>query len=338
MTIKVKKSGLLTSIQDLGRYGFQKYGVIASGAMDTLSCRIANMLVGNSENDAAVEITMLGAHFEFQSDSLISICGGDLSPVLNDRPAKMWRPLFVKKGSFLTFGGAKKGCRAYLAAAGGFDVPEVMGSRSTYLRAGIGGYEGRAIASGDRLLFGKMSELSTRLFERFFDSATYSEIKWSASPEFFPFLREDESVRVIKGRQYDDFTEKSKSMIFSEPFTITPKSDRMGYRMEGPKLTLVNKAEMISEAVSFGTIQVPADGNPIILLADRQTTGGYPKIAQVASVDLPYLSQFKPGEIVQFKEISLGEAQELLIDRERRLQHFKQGLLLKVSQGDEKDA
>ena len=200
MTIKVKKSGLLTSIQDLGRYGSQKYGVIASGAMDTLSHRIANMLVGNSENEATVEMTMLGAHFEFQSDSLISICGGDLSPVLNDRPANMWRPLFVKKGSLLTFGGAKKGCRAYLAAAGGFDVPEVMGSKSTYLRAGIGGYEGRAIESGDRLSFGKMSEHSSRLFERFFDSAPYSEIEWFASPEFIPFLRADESVRVIKGR------------------------------------------------------------------------------------------------------------------------------------------
>jgi antagonist of KipI len=331
MTIKVKKSGLLTSIQDLGRYGSQKYGVIASGAMDTLSHRIANMLVGNSENEATVEMTMLGAHFEFQSDSLISICGGDLSPVLNDRPAKMWRPLFVKKGSLLTFGRAKKGCRGYLAAAGGFDVPEVMGSKSTYLRAGIGGYEGRAIESGDRLSFGKMSEQSIRLFERFFDSAPYSELEWFASPEFIPFLREDESVRVIKGRQYDDFTEKSKSMIFSEPYKITPQSDRMGYRMEGPKLSLENKAEMISEAVTFGTIQVPADGNPIILLADRQTTGGYPKIAQVASVDLPYLSQFKPGEVVQFKEVSLDEAQKLLIESERRLKHLKQGLHLKTS-------
>lgn len=331
MTIKVKKSGLLTSIQDLGRYGSQKYGVITSGAMDILSHRIANMLVGNSENEATVEMTMLGAHFEFQADSLISICGGDLSPVLNDRPAKMWRPLFVKKGSLLTFGGAKKGCRAYLAAAGGFDVPEVMGSKSTYLRAGIGGYEGRAIESGDRLSFGKMSEQSSRLFERFFDSSSYSEIEWFASPEFIPFLRADESVRVIKGRQFDDFTEKSKSMIFSEPFKITPQSDRMGYRMEGPKLSLEIKAEMISEAVTFGTIQVPADGNPIILLADRQTTGGYPKIAQVASVDLPYLSQFKPGEVVQFKEVSLDEAQKLLIDRERRLKHLKQGLLLKTS-------
>ncbi|MCM3595781.1 biotin-dependent carboxyltransferase family protein [Metabacillus idriensis] len=329
--MKVNKSGLLTSIQDLGRYGSQKYGVIASGAMDTLSHRIANMLVGNSENEAAVEMTMLGAHFEFQSDSMISICGGDLSPILNDRPAKMWRPLFVKKGSLLTFGGAKKGCRAYLAVAGGIEVPEVMGSKSTYLRAGIGGYEGRAIENGDILSVGKMSEQSIKLHEALHDSALYSEIEWSASPEFIPFLREDESVRVIKGRQFEDFSEESKSMIFSETFKITPKSDRMGYRMEGPKLTLEDKTEMISEAVSFGTIQVPADGNPIILLADRQTTGGYPKIAQVASVDLPYLAQFKPGEVVRFKEISLEEAQELLIDRERRLHLLKQGMLLKLN-------
>ncbi|TDL83110.1 biotin-dependent carboxyltransferase family protein [Peribacillus frigoritolerans] len=331
MTIKVNKSGLLTSIQDLGRYGSQKYGVIASGAMDTLSHRIANMLVGNSENEAAIEMTLIGAHFEFQSDSMISVCGGDLSPILNDRPAKMWKPLFVKKGSLLSFGGAKKGCRAYLAVAGGIEVPEVMGSKSTYLRAGIGGYEGRAIENGDILSVGKMSEQSIKLHEALHDSALYSEIEWSASPEFIPFLREDESVRVIKGRQFEDFSEESKSMIFSETFKITPNSDRMGYRMEGPQLTLEDKTEMISEAVSFGTIQVPADGNPIILLADRQTTGGYPKIAQVASVDLPYLAQFKPGEVVRFKEISLEEAQELLIDRERRLQLLKQGMLLKLN-------
>jgi antagonist of KipI len=138
-------------------------------------------------------------------------------------------------------------------------------------------------------------------------------------------------VRVIKGRQFDDFSEESKSMIFTESYKITPNSDRMGYRMDGPLLSLEEKTEMISEAVSFGTIQVPADGNPIILLADRQTTGGYPKIAQVASVDLPYLAQFKPGEVVRFKEISLEEAQELLLDIERRLQLFKQGLMLKLN-------
>ncbi|MGG4489158.1 biotin-dependent carboxyltransferase family protein [Metabacillus idriensis] len=331
MTIKVNKSGLLTSIQDLGRYGSQQYGVIASGAMDTLSHRIANMLVGNSENEAAIEMTMLGSHFEFQSDSLISICGGDLSPILNDRPAKMWRPLIVKKGGLLKFGGAKKGCRAYLAVAGGIGVPEVMGSKSTYLRAGIGGYEGRAIENGDILSIGEMSAQSIKLHESLLDSAPHSEIEWSASPEFIPFLREDDFVRVIKGRQFDDFSEESKSMIFTESYKITPNSDRMGYRMDGPLLSLEEKTEMISEAVSFGTIQVPADGNPIILLADRQTTGGYPKIAQVASVDLPYLAQYKPGQVVRFKEISLEEAQELLLDIERRLQLFKQGLMLKLN-------
>lgn len=328
MTITVKKSGLLSTIQDLGRYGSQKYGVIASGAMDTLSHRISNMLVGNHEHEAAIEMTLLGAHFEFQKDSLISICGADMSPVLNDKLVRMWRPILVKKGSILTFSSAKHGCRAYLAVAGGFDVPEVMDSKSTYLRAGIGGFNGRALKNGDILSIGEMSSQAKKQLDA---APSFSELDWSVSSEFFPIQQEERHIRVIKGRQFDDFSEESKVNFFTERFEITPQSDRMGYRMKGPVLKLEKEAEMISEAVSFGTIQVPSEGNPIVLLADRQTTGGYPKIAQIASVDLPFISQLKPGESVQFIEISLDEAQQLFLDREKKIQQLKLGLLLKTS-------
>ncbi|WP_191561517.1 biotin-dependent carboxyltransferase family protein [Metabacillus idriensis] len=331
MTITIKKSGLLSTIQDSGRYGSQQYGVIASGAMDTLSLRIANMLVGNHEHEAAIEMTLLGAHFEFQKDSLISICGGDMSPVLNDQPIRMRRPIIVKKGSILTFSSAKLGCRAYVAVAGGFDVPEVMGSKSTYLRAGIGGFNGRALKNGDILSIGEMSLQAKKQLEAYNPSLSLSEIDWSVSSEFFPFQQQERHIRVIKGRQFDDFSEESKANFFSERFEITPQSDRMGYRMKGPVLKLDKEQEMISEAVSFGTIQVPSEGNPIVLLADRQTTGGYPKIAQIASIDLPFISQLKPGESVQFIEISLDEAQQLYLNREKKIQQLKQGLLLKTS-------
>ncbi|WP_203290223.1 biotin-dependent carboxyltransferase family protein [Metabacillus sp. cB07] len=333
MTMLVKKPGLLTTVQDIGRYGYQKYGVIVSGSMDTLSHRIANLLVGNDEHEAVIEMTMIGARFEFQDDALISICGGDFSPTIDSRPVKMWRPVLIRKGSILSFGHVKKGCRAYLAAAGGYLTPKIMGSKSTYLRAGIGGVDGRALETGDVIEIGGRSPFADFWFSQLQKREPYTELHWSVSPEFHPFVREEEKVQLLKGRQYGDFSEESKKALFSEPFKITPQSDRMGYRLEGPKLSLQKKEEMISEAVSFGTIQVPSDGNPIILLADRQTTGGYAKIGQAASIDLPYLAQLKPGDSIHFKEISIDEAQKQLLEREKMLHHFKEGLHLKLHAG-----
>jgi antagonist of KipI len=334
--IKIIKPGLLTTIQDLGRYGFQKFGVIVSGVMDCLSYRIANLLVGNEENAPTLEITMVGPVIEFESNALISICGGDLSPSIDGKFVPLWRPVFVKKGSQLRFGPCKSGCRSYLAVAGGFDVPRVMGSASTYLRAGIGGFKGRPLKAGDELKLSPPNHRSARMIHYFsarLEDRKFVGTKWSVSAEFIPISNQTPFIRVIKGRQYPLFSKESQKNFFREPFEITTQSDRMGYRLKGPVLSLVSAEEMISEAVNFGTIQVPPDGNPIVLLADRQTTGGYPKIGQVATVDLPYIAQLKPSDKIKFVEISHEEAQILYLEREREIQQLKRALSLKIERG-----
>ncbi|WHY64106.1 biotin-dependent carboxyltransferase family protein [Cytobacillus firmus] len=335
--IKVLKPGLLSSIQDLGRTGYQKFGVIASGAMDPFSHRMANLLSGNEENDPALEITMMGPTLTFEEDTLISICGGDLSPSINGQPIRTWRSVFVKKGSELKFGGCQKGCRAYLAVSGGFDVPEVMNSKSTYLRAGIGGFKGRALKAGDVLETGKPSLQSLKmkdyLSKQLLDKV-FIENDWGIASKLIPETVGNPEIRITRGRQFDLFTHESRIQLFNHAFEVTAQSDRMGYRLKGSVLALSEHAEQISEAVNFGSIQVPPDGNPIVLLADRQTTGGYPKIGQVAAVDLPLLAQAKPGDALRFAEISNEQAQQLLIKREMKLKELKQGIFLKTRGGN----
>ncbi|MRX74123.1 5-oxoprolinase/urea amidolyase family protein [Bacillus lacus] len=331
--IKIIRPGLLTSIQDLGRYGYQKYGVIASGAMDQLSHRIANLLAGNDENEPAIEITLMGPLIEFQVDAFISICGGDLSPSIDGKPVRTWRLLFVKSGSRLSFGAPVSGSRAYLAVSGGLSIEKVMNSRSTYLRAEIGGYEGRPLEQGDILKTRNSSSISPRAAEHLMGKASgksFAEMEWTVAPEFLPALHGRTSIRVLKGRQHHLFSESSRKAFFSEHFAVTPQSDRMGSRLKGASLELSKPQELISEAVSFGTIQVPAEGNPIVLLADRQTTGGYPKIGQIASVDLPVFAQTKPGDEILFREISHEEAQQLYLKREQELKHLKHAIRLKL--------
>lgn len=331
--IHVVKPGLLSTVQDLGRYGYQKYGVIVSGSMDPIAHRISNWLVGNDENEAVIEMTLTGPVLEFQETSLISICGGDLSPSIDGQPVPLWRSVLVKEGSTLKFGGCKSGARSYLALAGGVDAPSVMNSRSTYLRAGIGGYGGRSLKEGDLLHSGEVLDDSQEIIEYltpYLEDAHFTEIDWSISSEFISIHRSQKAIRVMEGPEFPLFTEDSRQAFFEKPFKVSPQSDRMGYRLEGTTLELEQDTDMISEAVSFGTIQVPSDGNPIILLADRQTTGGYPRIGQIASVDLPLIAQTKPGEELSFTVITHEEAQKLLIDREKQLRHLKQGIALKL--------
>jgi antagonist of KipI len=320
--LKIIKSGLQTTVQDLGRYGFQKYGVIASGAMDPYAHRLANLLVGNDENSATLEIALVGPVIRFETDMFIALCGGDLSPTIDGKEVDLWRPLAVKKGSQLAFGAPKTGCRCYLAVSGGISVPEVMNSRSTYLRAEIGGFHGRALKAGDLVEIDPVSLERLAVFRK----AVAKESDWHVPSPRYPA---EPVVRMMKGRQFELFDEESKQRIFTEFFSVSSNSDRMGYRLEGALLSLEEPAELISEAVAFGSIQVPADGNPIVLLADRQTTGGYPKIGQVASVDLPLLSQLKPGERLKFQEITLEEAQRLWILQEQKIRQLKISIQLK---------
>lgn len=319
--LKILKNGLQTTVQDLGRTGFQKYGVIASGAMDPFAHRLANLLVGNNEQSATLEITLVGPVIEFTEDALIALCGGDLSPQLDGSAVRTWRTLTVHKGSTLTFGEPRIGARCYLAISGGIDVPAVMGSRSTYLRAGIGGFQGRALEKGDVLPIGEITQQQEALQQH-----SENEFDWLLSPaRYF----EEPVTRMMPGRQFDLFDEDSKKRIFSETFKVSANSDRMGYRLEGTSLSLETPAELISEAVAFGSVQVPADGNPIVLLADRQTTGGYPKIGQVASVDLPLISQLKQGQRLRFKTISVADAQQRWVEQEQSIRQIEAAIQLK---------
>ncbi|TWT02517.1 biotin-dependent carboxyltransferase family protein [Planomicrobium sp. CPCC 101079] len=320
--LKIIKSGLQTTVQDLGRYGFQKYGVIASGAMDPYAHRLANLLVGNEENAPTLEITLVGPVIQFERDLFIALCGGELSPKIDGQKVDAWRPLAVRKGSQLTFGAPKTGCRCYLAVSGGISVPEVMNSRSTYLRAEIGGYQGRALKANDLVEINPTPAWQLAAF----DKALSKESDWQVPA---PHYSMEPVVRIMRGRQYELFNEESQSTIFTDFFSVSSNSDRMGYRLEGATLSLKEPGELISEAVAFGSIQVPADGNPIVLLADRQTTGGYPKIGQVASIDLPLISQLKPGDRLRFQEISLKEAQRLWTEQEQRIRQLKISIQLK---------
>lgn len=332
MSIKVCRPGLLTSIQDLGRYGFQKYGVITSGAMDVTSLRIANLLVGNEEGEAALEVTLMGTSLLFEEDLLIAITGGNLSATIDGEPIPLWRPVYVKKGSFLLFKACQSGCRAYVAVSGGFAVDVVMNSKSTYLRGIIGGYKGRALKEGDILQCNEMPQRAVELFQQLKNkvcSQQFTTANWHVNPEAFIEIRKNAVIRVIRGGEFERFTSSSQAQFFEQDFQITPMSDRMGYRISGQTLQLKESFELISEAVSHGTIQVPKDGNPIILLADRQTIGGYPKIAQVATVDLPLIAQLKPGEKLRFKEITLEEAEQLYLENEQKMEQLKAGLLLR---------
>jgi len=327
--ITIIKPGLLSSIQDLGRYGYQKYGVITSGAMDPFAHRLANLLVGNKENKPTIEITLLGPVIQFEQDSLISICGGDFSPTINGKLLRAWRTVLVKKGSQLKFGKARTGCRAYLSVAGGFSIPTIMESQSTYLRAKIGGFHGRSLQKGDQIMFDSPSRLSLKMIHQLSKNLTdqpFDEMNWTITSDLIPNLKINPTIRVMKGLQYKLFTNKSQEAFFTKPFTVTTQSDRMGYRLQGPHLELEQANEMISEAVSFGTIQVPAEGNPIVLLADRQTTGGYPKIGQVATVDLSSIAQAKPGDRIHFSKITHEEAQLLFLELETKINQLKHGI------------
>ncbi len=326
MSLRVIKSGLLTSIQDLGRKGFQQHGVIVSGAMDGHSLRIANMLVGNEEGEAALEITLMGPTIKVEKNCLISITGGNLSPTIDNQAVPMWKPILVEKGSILRFEGCKSGCRAYLAVAGGLAIPEVMASKSTYLRAGIGGYMGRALKADDVLEFNEPSKIiGARALK-----GSFSFPKWFVNDkEFMPGGKP--LIRFIDGSQYEYFTDFSKDSFEAGAFKVSNQSDRMGYRLSGPTLELKDNGELLSEAVTNGSVQVPPDGNPIILLADSQTTGGYPKIAQVITADLPSIAQVKPGESLQFSRVTLKEAERLLLQKERQLKELQVSISLALN-------
>ncbi|RHW37593.1 biotin-dependent carboxyltransferase family protein [Lysinibacillus yapensis] len=329
MSITVLHPGLLATIQDLGRFGSQKYGVIVGGAMDAYSLRIANMLVGNEENEAVLELTILGTSIQFESDHLVAITGGDLQPTIDGETAPMWRPIYIRKGSILKFKSAVSGCRAYLAFAGGIEVPKIMGSKSTYLRAAIGGFNGRALQKGDKLLVGSPN---SNISHAFINQLKRNNEHFTWSINFTQLLSFPNSftIRFIRGSEYERFQVSSQQTFQTKQYVITTQADRMGYRLDGETLQLSEQFDLLSEGVTYGTIQVPSSGQPIILMADRQTTGGYPKIGQVITADLPILSQMQPLSKIFFKEATLEKAESLLMEKENILNQIASGIVIKA--------
>lgn len=341
MTIIVERAGMLTTVQDLGRYGYQRYGVSVSGAMDPYACTVANLLVGNAASAALLEFTLTGASLTFTEPALIAICGADMQPTVHGEPLPTWRPVHIKQDTLLEFGAARQGVRAYLAVAGGLQVKKRMKSSSTYLSAGIGGYEGRALREGDLLEIGPPGPLSRRIAAHVQHSADRSDrgnsdqlrfqaARWSVGHSARPPYAVNRRLRYTDGIHVELFAEESLEDFMRESYRVSPRTDRMGCRLNGRRLRLKQPTEIWSEAVTFGTVQVPPDGEPIILTADRQTTGGYPVIGQIISVDLPLLAQTPIGEEISFERVTVREAQRLLLEARRDLELLRKGVRMMI--------
>jgi len=305
VTLKVLDPGLLTTVQDRGRHGWARYGVPPSGPMDAAAAAAANALVDNLADAALLEITLTGPALWPRRDLLIAICGAAFEVWAGALQVPMWHAVYVRAGHVIRFGTRQAGARAYLAVAGGIDAPLFLGSRATYLPGSFGGWRGRALLRGDVLPIGP--DPAGRPPHRL---AAEAGRAWSRSRR--PGYTATPTLRVVLGPQDDAFTAEAIARFLGETYTLTSASDRMGIRLQGTPLTHKSAAGIISDGVVNGSVQVPPDGQPIVMMADHQTTGGYPKIATVIRPDLPLLAQCLPGDTVRFAAVTLEEAQTLL--------------------------
>jgi antagonist of KipI len=315
MTLRVAKPGLLTTVQDRGRYGLQHLGIVPCGAMDPVAHALANALVGNDPGEATLELTVIGPELRFGRDALIALCGAEFGASLDKRALPRDRPLLARAGSRLVCGRAERGSRAYLAIAGGIVLEPVLGSRSTYLPARFGGLDGRALRAGDTLpLAPDAAELAHARYARLAAGATRREgidtVRWSA-PSLTLLEREPIVVHAMEGRHFGMFGAAAQRVFFDATWRVAPESNRMGFRLAGPSLAADKAGELLSGPTCLGTVQVPANGAPIALMADHQTTGGYPKIAEIATADAPRLAQLAPGGTLRFARCTLEDALEL---------------------------
>jgi KipI family sensor histidine kinase inhibitor len=311
--VEVVRPGALTTIQDLGRPGWQRFGVPRGGAVDQQAARIANLLVGNSENAPVLEGALTGPELWFHQDTWVAVTGAAV------RGVPGWRPLLIGAGERLRLAELTQGARVYVAVAGGFQVPRILGGAGTMLRAKVGGFHGRSLAVGDQLMIGVPERIGKGTARN-----------WAVAREFWTPGGREITVRFVRGRQWTWFDEAGRATFKREAFRVTMQSDRMGLRLGGSPVTLSHAAEMVSEGVVFGTVQVPPNGHPIVLLGDRQTLGGYPKIGHVITVDLPRLAQARPGDLVRFAEIPIAEAQALAIQQEADLHLLRLGIEAKM--------
>ncbi|ASN06519.1 5-oxoprolinase subunit C family protein [Virgibacillus necropolis] len=308
---EVLNPGLFTTIQDLGRSGYQKYGLAVSGSADHYSHRLANILVGNPESSAVLEVTLMGLKLLTLKNGFIVVTGGDLNFTINGSPVQSWKTIKVNEGDIIRFTGCNSGCRAYLGVAGGIYVPKVLGSRSTDTVGKIGGIDGRPLKKGDVIQVGKQPTNNFRIIKR------------RLPKELIPSYTNSVNLRVILGPQEEAFEQEAIDTFFSSKYKVTKDLDRMGCRLEGPILNHTKGADIVSEGIFFGAIQVPKNGQPIIFLVGRQSIGGYTKIGGVISVDLPKTAQVKPGDHITFEKVTVEEAHRLLKERERKFSVLK---------------
>lgn len=308
MGILIQTPGVLTTVQDLGRMGHQACGVSPSGAMDQKSTRLANILVGNRENEGVLEVTLGGAGIVFRRSNVIAICGAPAPTVLDRQPVPFYKALSVRAGQTLSFQYAPQGMRTYIAFAGGLDIPLVMGSRSTHLKSGIGGFHGRKLQQGDYIGF-----RSPRAY------LPHQELR-RVEEEHFPRSGETVSIRLLLGPQEDAFTKLGQGTLFESLYEISQNSDRMGYRLIGQPIESKNGSDIITDGIALGSVQIPPSGLPIIMMADRQTTGGYAKIATVITQDISLLAQCPPGVKLRFVQCDVETAQALRIAGRRNIE------------------
>lgn len=303
-SIVVQAPGLFTTVQDLGREGFGPMGVSPSGAADPVSLRIGNRLAGNPEGAAALEMTLVGGAFTFEAAAVIALTGADFSASIESVPLPMWSSIEIQSGKTVALGASRSGARAYLCVQGGIAVEPFLGSSSTHVLSGLGGFEGRALRKGDRLEFGATGP---------------GFRKFTVAPKMLERLQPRRVIRVTDGPQSEWFANSAWTTFCESTFRVSEQSNRMGIRLEGRPIPLDSSREMITEGVSLGAVQVPPSGQPIILFVDQQTTGGYPKIANVISADVHSLGQLRPRDVIRFQRIEMSAARYLLLEQEALL-------------------
>lgn len=339
MSVSVLTPGLLTTVQDRGRRGYAALGVGVAGPMDDVAFRLANALVGNSDDAAALEITIIGPHLRFDTAATIALTGAGFAAQIDGSSIESWRAINISAGAVLACGRARRGARGYLAVAGGFTVEPVLGSAATDVNARLGPFGGRALAMHDTLWFaagalqahpgqlsvGALQARPGRRYENLVAVAPLvllqnpSASAWSLDPR--PWFDPDPHgpIRMIRGSHFDTLDHASREALFTAPFRIAADSNRVGFRLDGRHLAFAGPLELVSEPVGFGTVQLPHGGQPIALMAEHPTTGGYPRIGQIAAIDLSRLAQRRPGDPVRFVEIDLDQAQTRYLAREREL-------------------
>lgn len=322
MSLKIIKAGIQDSVQDMGRYGYQPLGINPGGAMDKFSAQVANMLVGNAINKAVIELHFPASVYIFDRPAFIAISGADFSPSINGEKIPSNHPVLVNKNSILQFNKAARGARAYLAIHGGISVPQWLGSSSTHLKAGLGGHHGRALQKNDELFFAASDLASSFLKER-----EFMVFPWQADDNWGDVTGE---IYILPGNEWERLTSSSKENFVMTSYVITNQSDRMGYRLNNIPLSCMTNEEIVSSAVSFGTIQLLPDGRLIVLMADHQTTGGYPRVAHVVSAHHKKLAQLKAGDKIHFRFTDQQTAEELMIKQQQHLQQLQNACIFRL--------